>query len=501
MSHEDRERKFEQALQRHVRRDAAGARNEADAHAAMPEEVAGAAECLDAATLASFHEGMLTSSELVAVKKHVNVCSRCQEILMQLKATDEIPLQADTENDLKMRESVLSTGALYVDYAARQTPSLTIAGQPTPALKAPPHDISRGRSFKALRWAAPAGAIAAGLLIWTMVRDNKVQTLSHFENVQVAQEQPRNERMAESQPLPASPATKPVTKARRLDEKRKDESGVKQPAKESGALRAPKSSSSAAITNDVGAVASEARHDANTRQLPIEPRIESSDYASRAAVAGKPPEILSRQADVSATAAAAAAAAPAPALPSGNPRVQSAAPVNEAAKADAKESAHATQTFEPHSNGNGGIEPLQTQQMVVDDKLEPPAALKKVGLENPKIILAANTTVRWRLLSTGRIEQSVDSGVTWVPQNSGVKAVLLAGSAPSEVVCWIVGRAGTVLRTTDGGGHWNKVVSPMRGDVAGVQAVNAMTAEIFGVGKSARFVTHNGGVTWEAVKE
>jgi photosystem II stability/assembly factor-like uncharacterized protein len=127
--------------------------------------------------------------------------------------------------------------------------------------------------------------------------------------------------------------------------------------------------------------------------------------------------------------------------------------------------------------------------------------LKKVGLENPKIILASNTTVRWRLLSTGRIEQSVDSGVTWVPQNSGVKAELLAGSAPSEAVCWIVGRAGTVLRTTDGGGHWNKVVSPMRGDVAGVRAVNAMTAEIFGVGKSARFVTHNGGVTWEAVKE
>ena len=203
MGHDERERKFEQALERHLRRDAAGARNEADAHAAVPEEVAGAAECLDAATLAAFHEGMLTSSELVAVKKHVNVCSRCQVVLMQLKATDEIPLQAETGNDLKMRESMLSTGALYVDYAARQTPSLTIAGQPKPALKAPPHDISRGRGFKALRWAAPAGAIAAGLLIWIMVRDNKVQTLSHFENVQVAQEQPRNERMAESQPLPA----------------------------------------------------------------------------------------------------------------------------------------------------------------------------------------------------------------------------------------------------------------------------------------------------------
>ena len=497
MSHEDRERKFEQALQRHLRRDAAGARNEADARAAVPVEARGAAECLDAATLAAFHEDTLSSSEMLVVKEHVANCSRCQEILMQMEAMNEIPLPDDSGKDLKMRESVLSTGALYVDYVAIQTPNLTVAGQPTPASKAP-HDISRGSGFKALRWAAPAGAIAAGLLIWIMVRDNKVQTLSHFENVQVAQEQPRNERMAESQPLPASPATKPVTKARRLDEKRKDDSGVKQPAKESGALRAPKSSSSAAITNDVGVVASEARHDANTRQLPIEPRIESSDYASRVAVAGKPPEILSREADVSATAAR-LAPVPAPAV-SGDSNTQSVTSANEAVKTDAKQSGTATQKVEPPSNGNGGIELLQTQQVEVNDNFEL-HSLKKVGFESAKIILASNTTVRWRLLSAGRIEQSVDNGVTWAPQNSGVKAELLAGSAPSEAVCWIVGRSGTILRTTDGGGHWNKVVSPMRVDVAGVQGVDAMTAEIFGANKSARFVTHDGGASWEAVKE
>ena len=183
MSHEDRERKFEQALQRHLRRDAAGARNEADAQA-VPDEAVGAVECLDAATLAAFHEGTLAGSEIVVVKEHVANCSQCQKILMQLEATDEIPLPAEAGEDLKMRESVLSTGGLYVDYAARQTPNLTVAGQPTPALKAP-HDISTGRGFKALRWAAPAGAIAAGLLIWIVVRDNKVQN-THFENVQVA---------------------------------------------------------------------------------------------------------------------------------------------------------------------------------------------------------------------------------------------------------------------------------------------------------------------------
>jgi Photosynthesis system II assembly factor YCF48 len=489
MGHDDHERKFEQALERHLRRDAAGARNEADALAAVPEEAGGTAECLDAATLAAFHEGMLSSSEMVAVKEHVAVCSRCQEILMQLVATDEIPVQVEADNNLKIRESVLSTGALYVDYAARQTPSLTIEGQPRPALKAP-KDISRGRGFKALRWAAPAGAIAAGLLIWIVARDNKVQTLSHFENVQVAQEQPRDERLAAPQPLPpASPAAEPVAKTKQLNERRKDAGRVKQPAEESGALRASKRSSSAAITDEIGAVASGTNPHANIRDLPIESR----NYASLETLENKPPEISSRQADVSVTAAA-------PAV-SGDPSAQSAAPVNEAAKTDAKRNANATQTVEPHSNGNGGIELLQTQQVVVNDKLEPPAALKKVGFENAKIILAPNATVRWRLLSAGRIEQSVDSGITWMPQKSGVKIELLAGSAPSEAVCWIVGRGGTILRTTDGGGHWSKVVSPMGGDVAGVQAVDAMTVTIFDANRSARFVTHDGGVSWETVKE
>jgi hypothetical protein len=45
------------------------------------------------------------------------------------------------------------------------------------------------------------------------------------------------------------------------------------------------------------------------------------------------------------------------------------------------------------------------------------------------------------------------------------------------------------------------VVSPISGDVTGVQAVDAMTAEIFDVSRSVRFVTRDGGVTWEAAKD
>lgn len=490
MSHEDRERKFEQALQRHLRRDAAGARNEADAHAAVPDEAARAVACPDAATLAAFHEDTLSNEEMKATTEHIAECSRCQQILLLLEATDEIPLQIEAEDDLKMGELVVSAAARH---AGTQTPGL--AGYAKPAMKTPT-DISRGRGFKALRWATPAGAIAAGLLIWIVVRDNKLQN-THFENVQLAQQQSTEERPATPRALSASPAPEPATRITQSDEKRKDDSRAKQPAKDSGSLRAPKHSLSAANENEIGAAPSAASPGANVRQLPTNSR----DYSSLDATENNPPKIMSRQADVAAT-----AASPAPAHPD-DARAKSAAPMplapgasngasaNAADKNTKASPAYTTQTIIDE------VPALPTEQMKTNDRLEFSPSLKKAGFDNAKTILASNGTVRWRALSAGRIEQSVDSGITWIPQKSGVKVELLAGSAPSEAVCWIVGRSGTVLRTTDGGGHWSKAVSPMRGDVAGVQAVDAMTAEIFDAKESSRFVTHDGGATWQPAKQ
>jgi hypothetical protein len=488
MSHEDRERKFEQALQRHLHRDAAGARNEADAQG-VPDEAVGALECLDAATLAAFHEGTLAGSEIVAVKKHVAACSRCQEILMQLEATDEIPLPHEAQDDLKKRESVLSTDALYVDYAARQTPSLT-AGQPTPALKAP-HDISTGRGFKALRWAAPAGAIAAGLLIWMVVRDNKVQN-TNFENVQVAQQQPREKREApqalSTSPIP--PAPTPGSKA--LNGPRKDEAMTHQLAGELGALRAQERYSPNVKAKSANRVAASSNPTTSApasgcpTDVPMGSR--QCDHLVVLAPSAKerPQSPVTSPTDLSAPSAA--GVLPAPAASTG-------ASANAADKKADADSARTTQTIIDEGYS------LPTEQIATADKLREPTFETSGKTAPAKTVLAHGGTVLWQLRAKGQIVRSVDGGVTWVRQNSGVKAELLAGSAPSEAVCWIVGRNGSILRTTDGGGHWNKVVSPIRGDIAGVQAVDAMTAEIIDTKKSSRFVTHDGGVTWQAAKE
>src|SRR5450631_1034764 len=86
MGHDDRERNFEKALQRHLRHGAArdaGAAANSQAEPALPA-------CPDPAMLAAFHERMLSNEEMDVAKVHIAACSRCQEILAHLEATDEV---------------------------------------------------------------------------------------------------------------------------------------------------------------------------------------------------------------------------------------------------------------------------------------------------------------------------------------------------------------------------------------------------------------------------
>jgi photosystem II stability/assembly factor-like uncharacterized protein len=66
-------------------------------------------------------------------------------------------------------------------------------------------------------------------------------------------------------------------------------------------------------------------------------------------------------------------------------------------------------------------------------------------------------------------------------------------------VCWIVGSAGTILLTTDGGAHWKIVRSPLAEDLGGVRASNALHATIWNAGNTKGFETNDGGLTWKPV--
>lgn len=128
----------------------------------------------------------------------------------------------------------------------------------------------------------------------------------------------------------------------------------------------------------------------------------------------------------------------------------------------------------------------------------------KAASIGPADFTAARTNPQfvWRFGRRGRIERSTDGGATWAPQSSPVHADLVAGSAPSETVCWIVGRNATILRSTDGV-NWQLVPSPKQAeqsaqppDWTSVEARDAQSA-VIGTEDGRHFSTSDAGKTWQ----
>jgi photosystem II stability/assembly factor-like uncharacterized protein len=88
----------------------------------------------------------------------------------------------------------------------------------------------------------------------------------------------------------------------------------------------------------------------------------------------------------------------------------------------------------------------------------------------------------------------------WTLQQSGVKARLRGVSAVSDRVAWASGSDSTVLRTTDGGATWKKlVVTSDALDFRDIDAVDARTAYVLSIGNgpaSRIYKTTDAGATW-----
>jgi hypothetical protein len=558
MGHDDRERKFEKALERHLRQ---GAPRDAGAAAHSQADPA----CPDAALLAAFHERMLSNEEMDAAKAHIAACARCQEILALLEATDDVVADVPDRVDVEQEKVLELRAPVFAGSPAQEEEYLPGAATPgtvpraTVASKAPP-SISTGRG-KVWRWVAPAAAVAAGLIIWVTAHNKLKHSANSVSSLEVAQEKPADRQFDDRlAPVPAASAPEETRENGRVDQALKSLNESKRPATALSARRAPAGTRGGAIGGTIATPSARTRS-----ELPLQGR--NSDELAPAKPAGK----VARQEDLSVTAAApsvdtnaveldrAAAKgrkkADSPATPAnapastvaGNapgvaggqnardsgrkispkeklepglagelsassaPSPQPAAPPPPAARTAAKQSADATQKKEAGANAMTAT----TEQTQVTANYESAASLQndKAGLaktteaktnskmKDSQLILTPGGTVLWRLRAGGKIERSTDRGITWTPQNTGAKLELLAGSAPSDAVCWLAGRAGTILRTTDGGGYWSKVVSPITGDVGGIRAEDAQHATIFGAGNNTRFATSDGGATWTPAQE
>ena len=562
MGHDDRERNFEKALERHLRQ---GAPRDASAAAHSQAEPA----CPDAALLAAFHERMLSNEEMDAAKAHIAACARCQEILVLLEATDDVVadvsdlVEVQQEKVFELAQPVLAGSPSQEEEYLPRAAAPATAPRATVASKAP-QSISTGRA-RMWRWVAPAAAIAAGLLIWVTAHDKLKHPANSVSSLEVAQEKPADRQFDDRlAPVPAAstpPSAPEETRENgRVDEALKSVNESKRPATALSARRAPAGTLGGAIGGATATPSARTRSELalqgrNSDELaPAKPAGNAGNLGD-VSVTAAAPSVNTNAAELDRATAKDRKKADSPATPANSPAStvagnaagvaggqdardsqrkilpkeklepgvtgelsassapspQPAVPPPAAARTAAKQSADATQKKEAGANAMT----LTTEQAQVTANYESAASLQndKAGLaktteaktnskmKDPQLILTPGGTVLWRLRPSGKIERSADRGINWTPQNSGTKLELLAGSAPSDAVCWLAGRAGTILRTTDGGGHWSKVVSPITGDVGGIRAEDAQHATIFGAGNNTRFATSDGGATWTPAQE
>src|SRR5215468_5182845 len=112
----------------------------------------------------------------------------------------------------------------------------------------------------------------------------------------------------------------------------------------------------------------------------------------------------------------------------------------------------------------------------------------------PLQLVSPDPDVRWRILTDGGVERSTDGGTTWRAQSTGATATMTAGTAPAATICWLVGRAGIVLLSTDGR-TWQRVAFPETVDLVAIRASDAANATVTAADGRA-FTTTDGGKTW-----
>jgi hypothetical protein len=468
MAPDPRDHNFDKALARHFRPAVPSEEEPAN----LPAELGLRADnCPDAETLAAYHERSLLPAEMNSWKEHIVGCAHCQMVLAELEATDNIPLHhAET-----------------AEAPAKNEPRPAAVIHPWPAADAAPsHKTRMGRSTRRRwRWLVPAGAIAAGLLVWISLHENQQARFPSLEEAKVAKKQ-----------QPPTPPTSTVSRAptARLTQPNPpaaaDEIAASNGAIGSESLkqreRAQISTKPAPPMPSADKEKGARKDDLRDSSVPLNGRANQADLDAKIA-AGKAQQNVEVQAQ----------SAPVSNYQS-NAKVPGPAPLSQAqaqAPARKKSEANAPVPAAPSASAGvaGGVAAVTTSNAIGA------ASETVMVISDPHMIFAPGSNSQWRTGPSGLIEFSSNGGSSWSRQRSGVLVELLTGSAPSDKVCWIVGRVGAILLTTDGGATWKLISSPLKEDLGGVQATDALHATIWNVRSTKSIETSDGGLTWNRI--
>jgi len=521
MASDDRERNFDKALTRHLR-SVAPAQPAAQA-AAQPAPLSA---CPDSETLAAYHERSLLPEEMNAWKEHIVGCKNCQTVLAHLEETDAIPLLAAEEEPFAEKELVSVA-------AAQSLPAVTAAASAANIVEASaakaihPRSIRRPKLVRpnAWRWLAPAGAIAASLLVWFAMRENRslVRPAAHetqiAKNIPQAAPAPAQPTLVAPEISGAAPKVQPASKGAASAYSRTESHGMEK--KQAQGAAPPVTAAESTTADRVSGVRKdedrETKNALRSTELPrgVVGGVAGQRDLDAKAAPGKLAETVTVQAQASEK-----AAAPSPTqsqtqaqldnLSANNQiqlqnqtnananmqqRVPGPAPLGQATT-DTQRARAATAGAPSHTASAAPAPPSNARGAM---SYQGSAKMALTAASSQRLIPAPGSSVVWRPGPGGLMEISNDKGASWSRQTSGVLNDLLAGSAVSDKVCWIVGRAGTVLLTVDGGEHWKVLSSPVSEDLGGIQATDALHATVWNLGRTKSFATVDGGMTWQPV--
>lgn len=394
-------------------------------------------QCLDAEALAAWMEGTLTGNALTDAEAHAAGCARCQALLASMARTMPEP-------DARAWWQVLSA-----------------------------------------KWLVPVAAVATALLVWVVVGQSPEPAPQPAPTAVAPADSPRA-----SAAEPAEPAAQGQNGQPLADSRVTAAADASKLKKETEERQAGSAGGSGQL--------------AQPKAAPKPQRLDALDKTADA----MSPQFRARSEGPTEAARSVAPAAGPPATPPPSP----AAPPPSAAQQQqltppASQQAQAAPVIP--------LPPVAEAVTITSEAPSKPAAGRgggagggvaggRVAFGAISDIRSPQSDYRWRIVPPAGIQRSVDGGVTWsvvdpVPAKDAAaqrssEIVLTSGASPSRDVCWIVGRAGVVLLTTDGA-TWQRRPIPDAADLAAVRAVDARSATVTTT-DGRQFVTADGGVTW-----
>jgi len=472
MPADDRDSKFERALAHHLRGDSVSA------------------ACPDAETLGAYHERSLSLEEMAHWKQHISGCAACQETLALVEATEKQLTEDWEERKIPVLEAAAQGPSPTRSTAARSKPASgeEALGEETSAAIARPIELSWRGKPPLLRWAVPLGAVAAGVLVWIGVHEQRVLRAPKSAEVQVAQNAPA---AAPEQKMSDALRTAQPPMERDDRQGRFNEKGTRERAESSNLEPRRMSPSVPAATPERNA------NDAELAKRESAGRTADS-LAYQTVPAPPPPQALGQEQPKAPSSARenVEVSAGAPSVkPAPVPAARGGIVGGAVAEADTK--SPAPEKKEKALNKQQAVNDLDTSAMMMKQGVNGRNVTSMTALVQPQaLILTPDNRVWWRIDPTGTLELTNDSGKTWRSVDAGAVRQLTAGSAPSSKICWIAGKAGTLVLTTDRGAHWKALKTPITGDLGGVRATDAKHASIWDAARQQSFETSDGGATW-----